>query len=91
MSERFFKLEELPNDTRIRNSIYPSLLFPANAVIRAGDLQIQVLSVNDKKDTVTFKLVGIFLKPKTEADKNVETIEDNKPAIIIPEKKIITP
>jgi hypothetical protein len=89
-TERFFKLEELPPDTRIRNNIFPSLLFPANAPIRAGDLQLQVLSVNDRKDTVTLKLLGVFVKPKTDKDENVETVEDNKPIIVVPEKKIIT-
>lgn len=90
MTERFFTLEELPPDTRIRNNIFPSLLFPANAEIRAGDLQLQVVSVNDKKDTVTLKVLGVFVKPKTEKDENVETVEDNKPVIVVPEKKIIT-
>jgi hypothetical protein len=88
--ERFFTLNELPPDTRIRNNIFPSLLFPANATIRAGDLQLQVISVNDKKDTVTLKILGVFVKPKTEKDENVETVEDNKPVIVVPEKKIIT-
>ena len=79
MSERFFKISELPNETRIRNSIYPSLLFPANAVIRAGDLQLQVLSVNDKKDTVTLSLIGVFVRPLKEDPKE-------EPIIIVPEK-----
>jgi len=89
-TERFFKLEELPPDTRIRNNIFPSLLFPANATIRAGDLMLQVSSVNDRKDTVTLKLLGVFVKPKTDKDENVETVEDNKPVIVVPEKKIIS-
>ena len=76
--KRFHK-EESEDETRIRNSIYPSLLFPANAVIRAGDLQLQVQSVNDKKDTVTLKLVGVFVKP-TKEDASEEQI------IIVPEK-----
>lgn len=90
MNEKFFKLEDLPPDTRIRNNIFPSLLFPANATIRAGDLQLQVLSVNDKRDTVTLKILGVFVKPKTDKDENVETVEDNKPVIVVPDKKIIT-
>lgn len=85
MSERLFKIEELPNDTRIRNSLYPSLLFPANAVIRAGDLQLKVLSVNDKKDTVTLSLIGVFVKPMKDDPKEEKIIlVPQKPPIIKP-------
>ena len=85
MSERFFKTEELPNATRIRNNIYPSLLFPSNAKIRAGDLELQVISVNDRRDTVTLKLTGIFVKP-------VKENPSEEKVILVPQKpKIIKP
>jgi len=73
MSEKYFEIESLPNDTRIRNNLYPSQLFKIGSLIRAGDLQLAVVSNNDKKDTVTLQLVGIFLLPKgaNEADEVV--------------------
>lgn len=90
-TERFFKLEDLPPDTRIRNNIFPSLLFPASAPIRAGDLQMKVLSVNDKRNTVTFELVGLYLKPLEEGGNGQEPIQENPPPIILtPNKRIIT-
>lgn len=64
MKEKHFNLDQISNGARIEHNIYPSLLFPAGALIRAGDLELKVLSVNDKKDTVTFQLVGVFLQPK---------------------------
>jgi len=70
MTEKHFRIEQLTNDTRIRHNIYPSLMFPPNAKIRAGDLELQVISTNDKKDTITFQLVGVFLQPKDDAEKN---------------------
>jgi len=66
MTEKHFALDQISNSARIEHNIYPSLLFPPAALIRAGDLELKVLSVNDKKDTVTFQLVGVFLQPKEE-------------------------
>jgi hypothetical protein len=70
MNEKHFRIEKLTNFTRIRHKIYPSLMFPPNARIRAGDLELKVISTNDKKDTITFQLVGVFLQPKDEPEKN---------------------
>lgn len=86
MPEKYFPIDSIPNDTRIRNSIYPSLLFPANATIRAGDLQLEIQSTNDKKDTITFKLAGIFLKPKSDVEPAGTEVVD-----VEPKSRIITP
>lgn len=77
MAEKLFPIDSIPNETRIRNNIYPSLMFKVDAVIRAGDLQLKVVSVNDKKDTVTLSLDGVFLMPKGE-NETTETIDEKE-------------
>jgi len=91
MSEKYFPIESIPDETRIRNNIFPSILFPPNAVIRAGDLQLEIQSTNDKKDTITFKLAGVFLKPKDNDENGGDVVEDNTPKLVVPNRRIITP
>ena len=70
MSEKHFNISAVPDDTRIRQKLYPSHLFPVGSKIRAGDLELEVVSTNDKKDGISLKLVGVFLQPKDDASRN---------------------
>lgn len=96
MSEENKKLIPLENyspETRMRSNLYPSMLFQPNSQVRAGDLQLQVVSTNDKKDCVTLKLVGTWLEPK-EPPKSPPMLivgEDKPPIFIQPRRGIITP
>jgi hypothetical protein len=93
MTEKYFPLKDIATEARATHNLFASLQFPANALIRAGDLQLQVMSVNDSKDTVTLKLIGVFLKPRTdEDDASVDVIEPKpEPIILTPNRRIVKP
>ncbi len=62
--EQFFPINQLADTVRAKNGLYVSKLFPKRAMIRAGDLQLMVVSRDERENLVTMKLVGIFLQPK---------------------------
>ncbi len=64
--EQFFPITQLSAVVRQEHNLYVSKLFPKRAMIRAGDLQLMVVSRDECKNMVTLKLVGIFLQPKEE-------------------------
>lgn len=91
MSEKYFDIGSIPDAARIRHNLIMSILFQPGAAVRQGDLQMKVLSVNDKRNTVTFELVGLYLKPLDEGGNGLEPIPENPPPIILtPNNRIIT-
>lgn len=91
-SEKYFAIESIPDAARMRHNLIMSILFPPNEQVRQGDLQMKVSSVNDKRNTVTFELVGVYLKPLEEGGNGQEPIPGNpEPVILSPSRKIITP
>jgi len=92
MSEKYFKLQELTDESLKSRALQMSLLFPDGSDVRQGDLQMEVTSTNDKKFSVTFTLRGIYLKPKTEGDGGVAVAQEpDAPIILTPSRKIIKP
>ena len=83
-NKKLFPIESIPDSVRVEQSIFPSMLFPPGATIRAGDLQLTIVSANDKKDTVTVKLTGVYLEP-------LQPEEPTNGIILTPNKRIITP
>ncbi len=92
MSEKYFPLESLPAAAIDRGNLHVETLFTPGLLIRAGDLQLQVVSANNKKSQATFRLIGVFLQPKSDADKDVGVVSDAPaPIILTPSRKIIKP
>lgn len=90
MTEKYFEIDTIPDAARIRHNLIMSILFQPGAKVRQGDLQMEVSSVNDKRNTVTFELIGVYLKPLEEGGNGREPIPENPPPIILtPNKRII--
>ncbi len=80
-TEQFFPINQLADTVRQKNSLYVSRLFPKRSMIRAGDLQLCVISRNETENLVTLKLVGIFLQPKEDPKEPSKIIQLNNPII----------
>ncbi len=80
-TEQFFPITQLSDVVRKKNNLYVSKLFPKRAMIRAGDLQLMVVSRDEAQNLVTMKLAGIFLQPKEDPKEPSKIITLNNPII----------
>lgn len=79
--EQFFPINQLNDAVRQKNKLYVNDLFPKRAMIRAGDLQLMVVSRDNASNLVTLKLAGIFLQPKEDPKEPSKIIQLNNPII----------